>query len=188
MEDSFNIFSAIEGMWNWSWGGEMLNFIGTNWSAMLLWYTLAYLVSVLIFLQLQRIAPGELDFTPPEMKDGPLITIAVFIGLPVLGIAGIPCIVWTLWLSPLMATDLRDLRIKFKEINQHIKGDKGAALNIVDRLRKENSSLHKEANSKDKGLKILAKEIQTLKDVFGGVKRTSNIKNLRKVAKSGLSR
>jgi len=67
------------------------------------------------------------------------------------------------------------------------KGDKGPVLTTIDRLRKENSALHKHAKDKDKELKILAKEIETLKDVFGGIRRTTNIKNLRKVAKNGLS-
>lgn len=188
MNEPFNIFSAIEGMWNWSWGGEILSFIGTNWSVMLLWYAFAYLVSVLIFAQLQRIAPGELDLTLPDRKDGLPIMIAVIVGIPILGILGIPFIIWEIWLSELLTTDIRDLSIKLKEINQHAKGDKGVALSIIDRLRKENSSLHKEANAKDKELKILAKEIETLKDVFGGIGRTRNIKNLKKVATSGLSR
>ena len=189
MEESFNMFSAIESMWNWSWGGEILSFIGTNWSVMLLWYAFAWLTTILVFTQLQRIAPAELDLTLPDRKnDGTLLLVAVVIGLPVLGIIGLPCMLWEIWLSELLTTDLKDLSAEFKAINRRVKGDKRPVLTTIDRLRKENSSLHKEANAKDKELKILAKEIETLKDMFGGIKRTRNIKNLKKVATNGLSR
>lgn len=171
-EEKFNIFVWLESTWHWC--------ASLPWGDMLLWYTLWCL---LIILFIVKVANSGIKNTQIELKDSDDFKgAAIWVLIPIIGSIGVGFVIWDTWGQHIINKDIKDIRLILKNINEEVDPEETSDIKVSNILRKENTDLHKIMISRDKENRELKKEVETLKDMTGGVARTRGIKSLVTVA------